>query len=163
LDILQWLVEVLRAALGSLVEKPYVVITVLLLCVFIQLMTSLVYRKLTDVKKLMRYQKEIAEWQSQYMRAVKSNDRKALEKLNRRKRRIEQLQMEVFKATMKAWIVLFFPLLALWNLFNRVIATNQVAYLPLLGRWLDFNAWYFIAILAISFIFQRFLGIRTRG
>ncbi len=162
MDPLQSLAEIIRGLLGPFAYRPYAAITVLLFCIFIQVITAIIYRAMTDIDKLNRYQSEIMEWRSKYMKALKSGDKKTLDRLNKRKRRIERLQVEVFKASMRAWVVLFFPLLALWNLFNRVIATSEVAYFPLLGRWLDFNSWYFIAIFAVSFIFRRFLGIKTR-
>ncbi len=116
-----------------------------------------------DRAKLARYQQEVAKWDAEYLRALKRADKKAIDKLMRRKPYIEKLRYEIMRENFKVFAIMFVPVIALWSIFKDVVGTSKVAFFPLLNIWLDFNTWYIIAIFSMSFIFQRFLKPAQRG
>ncbi|RLF16052.1 MAG: hypothetical protein DRJ66_03570 [Thermoprotei archaeon] len=147
----------------KLLQPPGSAVSIVLFCLAIELMSILIYRKLFDYKKLVRYQKEITKWQREYISALRSGDKKTLDRLEKKRQKIESMQGEVMKANFIVGLIMMGVIGVSLTIFRKLITVEEkMAFIPLINRWVSFGSWYFIAFFAVSFIFQRFVGIRQR-
>jgi len=144
-------------------QPPGSAVSIVLLCLIIELISILIYRKLFDYEKLSRYQREVMKWQREYLKALKQGNKKTLDRLEKKRQMIERMQGEVMKANFVSGTIMMIIVLVLLTVMRKTMGIqSKVAFIPLIGKWVSFGSWYFIAFLAVSFIFQRFVGIRPR-
>lgn len=150
----QWL----RSVLGPCIEPPLSTIFVLILAVAVSLLATGVQRLLLDVKVIRQQARELAKWRKELLKAQRSKDMKALEKLMKKKPYMDKLQAKYTIQTMKPMIVYIVPLFVLYWIFIGVF-DKPVAYLPLIGAPIPFWIWYFIAYSGVYPILQRVLKV----
>jgi len=140
-------------SIDTFLQPPGSAVSIVLLCLIIELISILIYRKLFDYEKLSRYQREVMKW----------GNKKTLDRLEKKRQMIEQMQGEVMKANFVSGTIMMIIVLVLLTVMRETMdIQSKVAFIPLIGKWVSFGSWYFIAFLAVSFIFQRFVGIRPR-
>ncbi len=103
-------------------------------------------------------QKEIAEYNSQRMQALRANDTKLLEKMKKKDSQIMNMQKKMFKPQMLL-IPISFVYILIWIFFlTPVYGASNVAYVPGFGGIPVFY-WYFLCSLLFGTLAGRVLGI----
>ncbi len=104
-------------------------------------------------------QREISEYRSQTMAAMRSKDQKLLEKLKRKESQINSMQMKISKPQLY-----LFPIsmsyIVIWFFFltPTYAAVSTVAYLPGIGS-ISYVIWYFICSLMFGTLASRVIGV----
>jgi len=103
-------------------------------------------------------QREIAEYRSQTMQAMRSKDQKLLEKLKRKESQINSMQMKISKPQF-ILLPISFSYIVIWIFF--LTPTNfphPLAYLPGLMN-LPVVYWYFLCSLLFGTLASRIIGV----
>ena len=104
-------------------------------------------------------QREISEYRSQTMKAMRAKDQKLLEKLKRKESQINSMQMKISKPQLY-----LFPIsmsyIVIWFFFltPTYAAVPTVAYLPGIGS-ISYVIWYFICSLMFGTLASRVIGV----
>jgi uncharacterized membrane protein (DUF106 family) len=101
-------------------------------------------------------QKEISEYNSQRMAALRSKDEKVLEKLKKKDSQIQSMQTKMFKPQL-ILIPITFVYLIIWPALTGVFPFS-VAYVPGLGPQ-PFFVWYLICSFFFGTIASRVIGV----
>jgi uncharacterized membrane protein (DUF106 family) len=101
-------------------------------------------------------QKEISEYNSQRMAALRSKDEKTLEKLKKKESQIQSMQTKMFKPQM-VLIPITFIYLIIWPVLIGFFPFS-VAYVPGLGPQ-PFFIWYLICSFFFGTIASRIIGV----
>ena len=104
-----------------------------------------------------RIRKETSEYQSQMMKAMRAKDKKLLDKLNRKKPQIENMQKKMFKPQAIIMPISFIYIL-IWIFFlTPANLPNPVAILPGLGP-IPVVYWYMICAFFFGTLASRIIG-----
>jgi uncharacterized membrane protein (DUF106 family) len=104
-------------------------------------------------------QREISEYRSQTMKAMRAKDQKLLEKLKRKESQINSMQMKISKPQLY-----LFPIsmsyIVIWFFFltPTYAAVPTVAYLPGIGS-ISYVIWYFVCSLMFGTLASRVIGV----
>ena len=101
-------------------------------------------------------QKEMSEYNSQRMAALRSKDEKTLEKLKKKESQIQSMQTKMFKPQL-ILIPITFIYLIIWPVLTGVFPFS-VAYVPGLGSQ-PFFVWYLICSFFFGTIASRIIGV----
>ncbi len=112
--------------------------------------------KLIGWREYHSMQKEMAEYNSQRMAAMRANDTKTLEKLKKKESQIQAMQTKLFKPQMLL-IPITFIYLIIWPALIGVFP-YAVAYVPGLGAQ-PFFIWYLICSFFFGTIASRVFGV----
>jgi len=131
----------------------------------LSLATSLTSRLLTNREQMMAWNKEIAAWRSDSLKATRSGDKKLLAKLKKQEKHIMQIQSKLTWQNTKTSFLWFIPFLLLWTMFLGPLYGNvlAVAYLP----WIPPNSplplplfmWYLLSSFMSSTLINKALGM----
>ena len=103
-------------------------------------------------------QKEIAEFNSQRMKAARANDTKLLEKLKKKESQMQRMQMKMSKPQF-ILLPISFIYIVIWIFFlTPVYGANPVAYVPGIGP-IPVLYWYMICSLLFGTLAGRIIGI----
>lgn len=101
-------------------------------------------------------QKEVSEYNSQRMAALRSKDQKAIERLKKKESQIQAMQTKLFKPQL-ILIPITFIYLIIWPFLTGVFPF-PVAYVPGFGA-VPFFYWYLICSFFFGTVASRILGI----
>jgi uncharacterized membrane protein (DUF106 family) len=101
-------------------------------------------------------QKEISEYNSQRMAALRSKDTKVLEKLKKKESQVQSMQTKMFKPQL-ILIPITFIYLIIWPALTGIFPF-PVAYIPGLGA-VPFFYWYLICSFFFGTIASRVIGV----
>ncbi len=110
------------------------------LSILLAVMTSLVNKRLLDIPRLRKITAEVQAWSSEYFKAQRAKDTKALEKLNKKKEYIDKLRGEMMSQQFRPTLFFAIPLLGLFYVLNTFYRNVAVALLPF-EPVAPFNAW----------------------
>ncbi len=108
-------------------------------------------------------QKEMPEYRKETMDAARSNDKKQLEKLKKKKSQIDSMQAQMSKPTMVQFAVSFIYIAVWWLVLIPLFGTlpdgspNYVAYIPGIGP-ITVLYWYPISSFFLGLLMQRIIG-----
>jgi len=149
----------------DLTIPPFSTIFLLLLSAALALGTSLTSMLLTNREQMRAWNKELAAWRSDSLKATRSGDKKLLAKVKKQERYMLQLQSKMMWQGMKTSAVWFVPFLLIWYVFlgPLYMGVEAVAYLP----WMPNSApmglplfiWYLICSLMSSTLINKALGL----
>ncbi|MCD6096071.1 MAG: DUF106 domain-containing protein, partial [Thermoprotei archaeon] len=74
----------MAGSIDTFLQPPGSAVSIVLLCLIIELISILIYRKLFDYEKLSRYQREVMKWQREYLKALKQGNKKTLDRLEKK-------------------------------------------------------------------------------
>ncbi len=129
----------------------------LVISILIQCLNRVLISRLVGWKEYLSMQKEMKEYQSETMKAARSNDTKQMEKLKKRQPQINAMQQKMMKPQFVLMGVSLFSLVLWWLVLLPTFGTTPVAYLPGYGG-LILTYWYFICSLFLSTLSTRILG-----
>jgi uncharacterized membrane protein (DUF106 family) len=112
------------------------------------------------------WNKEIAMWREESMKASKTGDKKLMAKVKKDQKRIMQLQSKMTWQSMKTSFLWFIPLMLLWWFFLNPLYINSsgpiaVAYIPWIGGELPLTYvyWYLLCSIFSGALLSRLLGL----
>jgi len=164
-------------------NSPYYFTSLLILGISFTLSTtsSLVTRKLMDVKRLTRYSKEIKKFKDLEKYVKESGDKRAVIKLKRKQKYIEKITRTVMWQRVKPTLIFIVPFMVLFFFLNMTFGNTTCAMFPFnitkvpilnlffrspwgvwipLGLPLNFISWYIISSFGFTTIIQKLLGLR---
>jgi uncharacterized membrane protein (DUF106 family) len=181
----------LFGAINSLLDPfinslgPNKFLAVLIIGAVISFVTTLANKLLVDQDRLVYLQKEMKEFNQEMMQARKTNDPKAMEKVQKKQMEFMNLQKEMMFMSFKPMIVTFVPIIIIFwwlaqsQLNQVIIILPQFAYyvllvplwhaLPFYGgapevpmsvTWLG---WYILSAFGFSFVFRKLMGLKSAG
>jgi uncharacterized membrane protein (DUF106 family) len=103
-------------------------------------------------------QKELAEYNSQKMQALRSNDKKLQEKLKKKEPQILKMQTKMAKPQFILLPISFSYIIIWWGFLTPVYGGSNVAYVPGIGG-IPVIIWYFICSLLFGTLAGRIIGI----
>jgi len=145
-------------------ELPGATVAIMLISFCISLINSSVNRILINLtvgwKQYKVIQKETAEFQAQSRQALRTKDKKILEKLKKKEPQILQNQKKIVKPQMIMTGLSFSYLFIWWFLLIPFYDWKTVAYIPGIGG-VNVIWWYFICSLFFQVISSHLLGIMS--
>jgi uncharacterized membrane protein (DUF106 family) len=131
---------------------------------------AIVNKVLVDQDRVKEIQTEMKAHNKKLMKASREKNQEELEKLNRDKPRIAQMQQELMKmqmpmfASMLPFFVVFYVLRSVanaqdWGQF-MALPWDDIFALPLFGRKLSWLGWYIFCSLPFTSFFRKILGVR---
>jgi len=146
---------------------PVSTIFILFLSMSLSLTTSLANRFLTNQDQLRAWRREVAEWQAEFNKARKTEDKKLLAKVKKRQPQITKIQSKMTWQSMKVSFIFMIPFFLLWYLFltPTYMYVPAVAYIPNIFSegisWLPLPLfwWYLLCSFLFGTLFARILGL----
>jgi uncharacterized membrane protein (DUF106 family) len=146
----------------SFVEAPIATIVIMLICIGVSFFNSSLNRFLVSRfvgwEQYREMQKEIAEYRSQTTKAMRSNDKKALEKLKKKESQVLNMQKKMAKPQLVLFAISFSYIFIWWFVLTPLYGISTVAYIPGIGPITVFW-WYFICSFLFGTLSSRSLGI----
>lgn len=176
---------VLNPIFNPLVNAVGPLVTITIIATVVALITTIATKLLVNQDRMAFLQKEMKEFNQQMMEARKSNDPKALEKMQKKQMEFMGLQKEMMFMSFKPMIVTWVPVIIIyyWMFYSPLlnhVAVNlpQFAYyvllvplwhaIPLsyvhvpLGLYaISWFGWYFLCSFALSQIFRKLMGVKN--
>jgi uncharacterized membrane protein (DUF106 family) len=101
-------------------------------------------------------QKEMSEYNSQRMTALRANDQKTLERLKKKESQIQAMQTKMFKPQLLL-LPFTFVYIIIWPILTGYFP-SAVAYIPGLGA-VPFVYWYLVCSFFFGTIASRIIGV----
>jgi uncharacterized membrane protein (DUF106 family) len=164
-------------------EPPFAAILIMLASMSVTTISNLATRKLSDVRRLRRYQTEIKQHQEMTKKAQETGNKKLLRKVKRRKAYIDRIQREMMTQRCKPTLIFFVPFVIILTLLRdfftaggqeRIVAIlpfnpQKVPFLAFLepligvstaaGFGLYYLPFYMMVGLGLGQILQRLMGV----
>jgi len=141
-------------------------ITILLTAMIISLINAGIYRllisKMIGLKEYRRLQKELRKLQTEFRRILRSKDQKAIEKYEKKRKRMLQIQAKIMKPQGYLYLINFSYILVWWFFLPAFYNVELIAIIPgiakLSGYW-GVVGWYFLCSTLFGTLFYRIFGI----
>lgn len=174
----------LDAVFNPLINSLGPVLAIVLIAAIIALVTTVAQKFLVNQDRLLYLQKEMKEYQQEMMEARKTNDPKALDKVQKKQAEFMNLQKEMMSMSFRPMIVTFVPILIVFwwmaqsTLNHLVIQLPAIAYYVLLvplfhliyppspgvtGMTIEWLGWYILCSFGFSMLFRKLMGIKSGG
>jgi len=141
-------------------EIPMATIQIMLISLTISFAVSslnrLLISKFVGWKQYRVMQKEIAEYQAQLTQAMRTNDKKLMEKIKKKEPQIMNMQKKLLKPQL-ALFGLYPIYFIIWPMLIPMYS-GYVAYIPGIGG-IPFIYWYVICSLLFGVLSSRLLGM----
>ena len=150
------------SVLTFLLAAPASTISILIIAVTISLISMIVYRLLTDVKKLQSINDEISKYNEKMRDAQKKGSRAELRRLRREETRVKILASFSTKQRMKVTLVTILPFSMVSILLGSFYGARSVARLPFdtpYGSDLSFYIWYTFCYFSAYLPLTRLFGL----
>jgi len=146
----------------SMPTAPAATITIMLICIAISFLNSSINRLLVSRfvgwEQYRKMQKETSEYRAQTTRAIRTKDKKLLEKLKRKEPQIMNMQKKMVKPQLILFALSFSYIFIWWFVLIPIYGNETVAYIPGIGPiyviW-----WYMICSFLFGTLSSRVLGI----
>ena len=152
--ILEWLLN----------GMPGGTIFVLLIAMVISFINAGIYRlligKLIGWKEYKRLQKELKKLQTEFQQVLRTKDQKAIEKFEKKRKRMLQIQMKVMKPQTYMFGLSFIYILVWWLFLIPVYGMEILAVIPGITQ-LSVVWWYFLCSALFGTLSYRLFGITT--
>lgn len=146
----------------EITQIPIATIVIMLICMIISFVNSSINRLL--ISRFIGWgqygeiQKELAEYRSLTTQAMRTSDKKLLEKLKKKEPQIMNMQKKMLKPQL-ILLVLSFSYIFIWLfVLYPLYGGATVAYIPIIGKAQVFW-WYFICSFLFGTLASRLLGI----
>lgn len=177
--------QALNPVFSPIVSAVGPLMTITIIAVVVALITTIATKILVNQDRLAYLQKEMKGFNQEMMEARKSNDPKALEKMQKKQMEFMSLQKEMMFMSFKPMIVTWVPILIIYYWMFQSPLLNQVVinfpqfayYVLLVPLWhaiplsyvhvplgpfsISWFGWYFLCSFALSQIFRKFMGVKN--
>ena len=142
------------------------------LALMVNLISSLVRKRFTDIEKTKRIQKEVKEFNSELRKAMMSKDKEKETKLKKRQKKMNEMQMKMMTQNLKTSMYFMLPFFGVWWIlidafgYGTIMAYSPVG-IPVLtsnpfgldsSTELNFFWWYFISSISFNGIISKITG-----
>ena len=145
-------------------EPPGATVVIILIAISISFANSSINRILISRtigwKRYKVIRKEVADFQAETRKALRSKDKKLTEKIKKRERYILEMQKKMAKPQMIMFGVSFSYILVWWFLLTPFYGWDIVAYIPGIGG-VNIIWWYMPCSMFAVIISSRVLGIMS--
>ena len=129
----------------------------------INLITALWRKRTTNIEEMRRKKIASSHAQQEVMAAMKSGNKRRIEKAQKRSQDASQDQMKLLNSQMKNQTLILLPLLLIYPSLNSFFGSEIVAVMPFnfpfLGQELGFFGWYLLNSFLTKSLFDRILGL----
>jgi uncharacterized membrane protein (DUF106 family) len=124
------------------------------------LVSRIIISKFFGLERYRRIMKEIREFDSEFIKAVRNKDTQKLNKLQAKKPYIDKMKWQTLRINFLNLTILIIPfyLFFIW-LYQTFSLIQGIAFFPLFSHEIGFVAWYMICTFFISLLINRILGI----
>ncbi|MEE9585765.1 MAG: EMC3/TMCO1 family protein [Nitrososphaerales archaeon] len=157
-------------AISSLTQPPLATLLIAGLALLVNIVSSVVRKRFTDIEHMKRVQKEVREFNTELRKAITSKDKAKEAKLKKKKKKMNEMQMKMMSQNMKTSMYFMLPFFGIWYLLigffgYETIMAYAPAALPLFSGGgivfsseLNFFWWYFLSSITFSGIVMKLLG-----
>jgi len=123
------------------------------------IISRIIIQRSLGIENYRRIIREIREFDAEFLKAYRSNDKAKIEKLSVKKPYIDKMRSKTFRISfLNSFILLpFFIIIYSW-LFS-IYGNINVVYFPLFNIHLSFFWWYLISVFFANLITSRILNI----
>ena len=147
-------------------QAPAVTIVIFLTAMIISLINSGIYRllisKMIGLREYRKLQKELRRLQNEFRQILRTKDQKAIEKFEKKRKRMLQIQAKIMKPQGYLYLISFSYILVWWLFLANLATAKVIAWIPgiaqLSGYW-GVAGWYFLCSALFGTIFYRVFGI----
>ena len=147
-------------------QAPAVTIVIFLTAMIISLISSGIYRllisKMIGLREYRKLQKELRRLQNEFRQILKTKDQKAIEKFEKKRKRMLQIQAKIMKPQGYLYLISFSYILVWWLFLGKLGTGDLIAWIPgivqLSGYW-GVAGWYFLCSALFGTLFYRIFGI----
>ena len=147
-------------------QAPAVTMVIFLTAMIISLINSGIYRllinKMIGLREYRKLQKELRRLQNEFRQILRTKDQKAIEKFEKKRKRMLQIQARIMKPQMYLYLVSFSYILVWWLFLGNLATAKVIDWIPgiaqLSGYW-GVAGWYFLCSALFGTLFYRIFGI----
>lgn len=185
--VLEQLWGPLNVALNPFVQYLGPVLAILIIAIVVSMLTTIAQKLFVDQDRLISLQKEMKEFQQEMMEARKSNDPKALDRVQKQQSEFMNKQREMMTMSFKPMLVTFLPIIIIfWWISQNDLLNHLVVYLPKFAYYLllvplfhmfyhpspwvpvgsmtiEWLGWYILCSFGFSFLFRKLMGVKSGG
>lgn len=151
----------------ALSKPPTATLVIVAMALGVNLLYAVGRRLLTDVERSKRMQAELRAYHKELREAVLKRDKAKEERLKKKKRQMDEMQMKLTFENLKVTGLFIIPLMALWWIMQGIVGGGVVALSPIpinlllfvIPPELNFFWWYIISSFAFSGVITRALGV----
>ncbi len=163
---------------GIFVQPPIATLLIAGLAIMVNLISSLVRKRFTDIEKTKRVQKEVREFNAELRKAMMSKDKEKEVKLKKKQKKMNEMQMKMMTQNLKTSMYFMLPFFGVWWIligafgYETIMAYSPIA-IPLLtsnpslgiiyGVNLNFFWWYFISSISFNGVITKITGTGMTG
>lgn len=146
----------------------YPMFFIMFIAAVLALIQTLVTKALVDQNRLREIQTQVSAFNKKLLKATREQNKEELEKLEKEKQKINELQVEMLKmqmplfASMLPFFVVFFLLMNLAKTMKWGAFINLPFNIPILGIGNSFTwlGWYIMCSIPITTFFKKLLNVR---
>ncbi len=157
---------------STFTQPPIATLLIAGLALMVNLISSLVRKRFTDIEKTKRIQKEVKEFNSELRKAMMSKDKEKETKLKKRQKKMNEMQMKMMTQNLRTSMYFMLPFFGVWWIligafgYETIMAHSPLA-IPLLASnpfgiiysvELNFFWWYFISSISFNGIISKITG-----
>jgi len=147
-------------------QAPVVTIVIFLTAMTISLINSGIYRfligRMIGLREYRKLQKELRRLQAEFRQILRTKDQKAIEKFEKKRKRMLQIQAKIMKPQGYLYLISFSYILVWWLFLGKFSEAEMIAWIPgitiLSGYW-GVAGWYFLCSALFGTLFYRVFGI----
>jgi len=156
---------------GEFTKPPAATLLVAVFALLVNVVSSLIRRRFTDIEKMKRVQREVREFNAELRRAIMSRDKAKEEKLRKKQKKMSEMQMKMMSENFRTSMYFMLPFLLVWWLLTAIFGYETIiAYSPIpiplvtrefaltLSSELNFFWWYFLSSITFSGVVAKLLG-----
>jgi len=165
-------------AASTLYQPPIATLLIAGLAIMVNLISSLVRKRFTDIEKTKRVQKEVREFNAELRKAMMSKDKEKEVKLKKKQKKMNEMQMKMMTQNLKTSMYFMLPFFGVWWIligafgYETIMAYSPIAIPlltsnPSLGIIYDVNLnffwWYFISSISFNGVITKITGTGMTG
>ena len=144
-------------------QPPGGTVGVMLIAMVISLINSGIYRllinRLVGFREYKKLQKELKKLQKEFQQILRSKDKEALQKFEKKRKRMLQIQAKIMKPQSYLFLIGFSYIIIWWLLLIPIYGNNPLATIPGINLQLHVVWWYFLCSALFGTLFYRVFGI----
>jgi len=144
-------------------QIPYSTILIIMTSIGLNLTSQIAVRLLVDVEEARRVAREAKAFRRELLDAIKKGDEAKVEKLRKKEKSIQQMEIKSSNQRLKATFIFIIPFWFIYLFISSLIGpTTTVAFsplpLPFIGDKLQLFWWYLITSFAFATIITKLVG-----
>ncbi|MEM3786827.1 MAG: EMC3/TMCO1 family protein [Nitrososphaeria archaeon] len=144
-------------------QIPYSTILIIVTSIGLNLISQVAVRFLVDVEEARRVAREAKAFRKELLDAIKKGDKAKEEKLRKKEKSIQQMELKASNQRLKATFIFIIPFWFIYIFISSLIGLNTTVAvspipLPFIGSKLQLFWWYLITSFAFTTIITKLVG-----